>query len=349
MSSLFSIIAALTFFLAPFTGKLADQYGPRPVVGTGAILMCIALIATGRVHSFWLLLLTYAGGLGCSAACIYIPAISTVGEWFETRRDIALGIAISGIGCGTLVSAPLSALLIERYGWRSAFTIFGWSSGALLLLATALLARPSTGSPKKRVPIKEELRSSAFRYLYLGLLFAGIAIYIPLVYIPAYATDIGVSRIAGAAVLGYIGAASVVGRLGLNALAQRFGLFAMYQISFSILLLSFGLWLTAHNYTSLVLFGLLMGVGYGGIAAMAPAVTCAIFGVVGLGELLGILFTGFGLACIIGPPLAGFLVDYTHDYKWPVFVATVAAILALYFAIPLKRSKNEFAEERAAA
>jgi predicted MFS family arabinose efflux permease len=64
---------------------------------------------------------------------------------------------------------------------------------------------------------------------------------------------------------------------------------------------------------------------------------------------LGILYTGFGLACIVGPPLAGVLVDYTGDYKWPVFVATLAAILALASAIPLKRSKNEFAEERAAA
>jgi MFS family permease len=348
MSVLFSVIAALTFFLAPFTGRLADEHGPRPIVGIGAVLMCIALLATGRVHSFWLLFLTYGGGLGCAAACIYIPSISAVGEWFESRRDIALGIAISGIGCGTLVSAPVSAMLIERYGWRTAFTVFGCSSGVLLLLAAALLSRPSA-APKKAVPMKEEVRSSAFRFMYLGLLFGGIAIYVPLVYVPAYATDIGVSRVAGAAVIGYIGAASVVGRLGLNALAQRFGLFAMYQISFLILLLSFGLWLSADNYTSLVLFGLVMGVGYGGIAAMAPAVAAAIFGVMGLGELLGILFTGFGLACIIGPPLAGVLVDYTHDYKWPVFVAAGAAILALFSAIPLKRSKNEFAAERAAA
>src|SRR5262249_3120162 len=168
-----------------------------------------------------------------------------------------LGIAISGIGCGTLVSAPLSAMLIERYGWRTAFTIFGWSSGVLLLLAAALLSRPSTPR-KEAVPMKEELRSPAFRFMYLGLLFGVIAIYVPLVYIPAYAADIGVSRVAGAAVIGYIGAASVLGRLGLNALAQRFGLFVMYQVSFLILLLSFGLWLTAHNYPSLVFFGLVM-------------------------------------------------------------------------------------------
>jgi hypothetical protein len=37
--------------------------------------------------------------------------------------------------------------------------------------------------------------------------------------------------------------------------------------------------------------------------------------------LLGILFTGLGVASLIGPPAAGTLVDYTHDFKWPVFIA----------------------------
>lgn len=79
-----------------------------------------------------------------------------------------------------------------------------------------------------------------------------------------------------------------------------------------------------------------MGVGYGGIAAIAPAVAANIFGIEGLGELLGILLTGFGIACLVGPPVAGILVDHTHDYHWPVFVAAGAAVLALIVVIPLR-------------
>ena len=229
MSIMFAVIAGLSFFLAPFTGELADRYGPRPVVGAGAVLMCIALILTSHVQSFPLVLITYGGGLGCAAACIYIPSISAVGEWFEARRDIALGISISGIGCGTLVAAPLSALLIDRYGWRAAFVIFGWASGALLLLSAALLSRPPFAGEKKKAAIGHKLRTPVFGLLYVSLLFAGVAVYVSFVFIPAFATDIGVSRVAGAAVIGYIGASSVVGRLGLNALAPRFGLMRMYQ------------------------------------------------------------------------------------------------------------------------
>ena len=349
MSIMFAVIAGLSFFLAPFTGELADRYGPRPVVAAGAVLMCIALILTSHVQSFPLVLITYGGGLGCAAACIYIPSISAVGEWFEARRDIALGISISGIGCGTLVAAPLSALLIDRYGWRAAFVIFGWASGALLLLSAALLSRPPFAGEKKKAAIGHKLRTPVFALLYVSLLFAGVAVYVSFVFIPAFATDIGVSRVAGAAVIGYIGASSVVGRLGLNALAPRFGLMRMYQSAYLILMLSFALWLAARSYPLLVLFGLVMGVGYGGIAAMAPAVTATIFGIAGLGELLGILFTGFGLACIVGPPLAGAMVDRTHDYRWPVFIASGAAVLALMLIVPLSRYSDRNKEERAAA
>jgi MFS family permease len=71
---------------------------------------------------------------------------------------------------------------------------------------------------------------------------------------------------------------------------------------------------------------------------MAPAVTAPLLGVEGLGELFGALFTGFGVACLIGPPLAGALVDYTLDHKWAVVVAASASVLALIFVFPLPRS-----------
>jgi MFS family permease len=336
MSAVFSTITVLSFFAAPFTGKIADRYGPRPVVAVGAALIGVGLILTARVHYFPLIYVTYGIGLGGALACTYIPAIAAVGEWFKVHRDIALGISISGIGCGTLVAAPLSARLIENYGWRAAFEVFGWAGAALLAMCAVLLARPPAAGEKKKINIVPQLRTPAFAFLYISLLFAGIAVYVSLVFLPAFAMDIGANRVAGAALLGYIGASSVLGRLGLNALAPRFGLLTMYQAAYGLLLVSFALWIAAHDYSWLVMFSLLMGVGYGGIAAMAPAVTASIFGIEGLGELLGILFTGFGIACLVGPPMAGVLVDHTHDYKWPVFVAAGAAVLGLIFVIPVR-------------
>jgi MFS family permease len=337
ITGLFSSLALVSCSLAPLTGKIADHHGPRPLVAAGALLMGAGLILTARVQSFPLMFLTYGLGVGAAVACTYIPVIAAVGQWFRVHRAMAMGISISGIGCGTLVAAPLSAELIERYGWRAAFEVFGWTSAAVLLVCAALLFRPPEVTGKKSANIMTAVRTRAFFFVYASLLFARVAMYVSMVYLPAYSADIGIGRVAGAALVGYIGGSSIGGRLGFNALAPRFGLLWMYQAAYAVLLASFLLWLMAGSYFSLLFFTLVMGVGYGGLAAMYGAVTASIFGVEELGELLGILFTGFGLGSLIGPPLAAALVDYTHDYKYPVLVATAAAALAFLLVLPLRK------------
>lgn len=329
MSTVFSTLTVLSFFLAPLTGELADKIGPRYVVGAGALLMGSGLWLTAHINSLPMLFVTYGVCVGAAVACIYIPSVATVGEWFKVHRDIALGIAISGIGCGTLVAAPLAAKLTVDDGWRHTFELFAVGSLVILLGCAALLSRPPVLRGKDTANVLQMIRTRTFVLLYIGLVFDGITIYTAFVFLPVFAMDIGATHVAGAALIGYVGASSVVGRLGLNALAPRFGLLNVYKSCFWIMLVSTAIWLSAHTYPTLVAFALVMGIGYGGIAAMTPAVAAARFGIEGLGELLGFLFTAFGLACMIGPPLAGALADSTHDYKWPVFVAAVSAVFSL--------------------
>ena len=343
LSTVFSTMTVISFFLSPFTGRIADRHGPRRVVACGAVLMCAGLVATARVPSFPLLFLTYGVGLGGAVACTYIPAIATVGGWFKVRRVIALGVAVSGIGCGTLLAAPVSAMLIERYGWRPAIEILGWVGGGLMVVSALLLFRPPVLEEKAKVAIGPKLRTRAFALLYGSFFLKGIAVYVALVFIPAYAMDLGATRVAAASLVGYIGASSVVGRLGGSMLAPRFGLFNMYKLAFAILFVSYFLWITGHVYPTLVIFSLIMGVGYGGVAGMAPAVTASLFGVQGLGQLLGVLFTALGMACLVGPPIAGLVIDYSHTYHSTPFYAAAAAALALIVAIPLHKLEPETA------
>ncbi len=336
MSSLFSVLTVLSLFLSPLTGDIADHIGPRPVMAVGALLMGAGLILTARVHYFPLVFLTYGLGAGGAVACVYVPSIAAVGEWFRLRRDIALGIAISGIGCGTLVAAPVAAMLIGHYGLRAAFEIFGVVSAALLLICAALIAPPPGAESKARTGVMAKIRTPVFALLYAGFFFAGVSIFITFVYLPEYAIKDGATQVAAAGLVGYIGASSVVGRLGLNALAPRFGLLSVFQVSYAALLVSFIFWLGSHSYTSLVWYCIVLGVAYGGIVAMSPAMLAQFFGVEGLGELFGFLLTAFGLASVAGPPLAGLLIDLTGDLKWPPLLAAASAALALVAVIPLR-------------
>ena len=329
MSTLFSTLTALSFFLSPLTGDLADRYGPSLMVAVGAVLLATGLILTAKAHSFPLLYLTYGTGVGAAVACIYIPCIAAVGEWFKAHRNMALGISISGIGCGTLVAAPVAAILIDRYNWRTSLEIYGWASIALLLPRAALLAKPPLADGEKRAGIEQKVRTKRFAILYFGRLLAGIAIYICYLFLPAFAVDKGASHVAAGSLVGYIDASSLVGRLGINGVVPRFGEVATYRMTFLVPLVSFVVWLTSDSYASLIVFTLIRGIGYGALVAMTPAVAASMFGTEGLGKLLGILYTSLGVACLIGPPLAGVLVDHTNDYKWPVLVASFASFSAL--------------------
>jgi MFS family permease len=338
LPTLFSTVTVLSYFLSPLTGELADRIGPRAVLVMGALLMAAGLLLSARTSSLLVLYVSYGVGVGAAVACVYIPSVATVSEWFQAKREVALGIAISGTGFGTLVGAPAAAHLIDRVGWRGTLEVFGWVSLAALLVCAALLPRPPVPRAKGMADIRTTIRSRNFVLLYLGLAFRGIALYITIVFLPAFADVKGATRVAAAALIGYLGVASIVGRLGLSALAPYLGLMNTYLVSCAIFLAACLVWFGSHSYATLVVFALLMGVGYGANAAMTPAVAASKFGVQGLGSMLGWLYTSFGVGCVVGPPLAGFLVDRTHDYRLPVLVALIGAAASTAVVTPLRTS-----------
>ena len=84
----------------------------------------------------------------------------------------------------------------------------------------------------------------------------------------------------------------------------------LYRGSYLVVGLSFFLWILAGtSYPLLVVYAIVLGVSYGGFIALSPAVAAVVFGPVGLGGILGALYTGAGIGGLIGPPLMGALID----------------------------------------
>ena len=146
-SVIFGLTTFAFFWLSMITGRLAERFGPRIVLFGGALCLFGGLLATSRVDSLGLGYLTFGAGVGIAAATGYIPMIAVVGAWFEEHRATAVGIAVAGIGAGTLVMSPTSAALIERYGWRDTFVVYAIAGSAVLLVCVALVDRaPGQGA-----------------------------------------------------------------------------------------------------------------------------------------------------------------------------------------------------------
>jgi len=336
-SAVFSITVLVWCFLGPVTGHLSDRFGPRIVVATGAIIMGVGLALTSMIDRLWLGYLTYGLGVGVGVACAYVPMVVVVGGWFLKRRNTALGIAVAGIGFGTVCGAPAAAALISHLGWRATYVAFAIAAAAILLGCAWVVERPPVHVTPSRVRLREVLRSPAFGFLYASSVTVSIVLFVPFVYLPSFARDHGASEFASAALVGIIGGASVAGRMGVGSLADRAGLVRIYQASFLVLALSYGIWLAAASYPIMVVFALLMGAGYGGYVALSPAVVVHLFGANRMGTVLGALYTSGGFGAMAGPPLVGLIIDRTGSYRIAIAAAFAVALASFALLIPLSR------------
>ncbi|MEM9522241.1 MAG: MFS transporter [Actinomycetota bacterium] len=332
----FAITTFAYFAIGIVTGRVADRVGPRRVVVFGAVAMVSGLFLTAEVETIELGYLTSGLGVGLGVACCYVPMVATVGGWFDERRTLALGLAVAGIGMGTLVVVPIVEQLIDANGWRATYRTLAIGSGALLAIAAAGAHASPTSRAEPPAPVRDALRGRHdFWLLYASSLLISITLFTPFVFLADYVDSTG-TRGSAAVLLGLLGMASVIGRLGFGALAGRIALTGLYRASFFILATSFVIWIVADtSYTLLVVFALVLGVAYGGFIALSPAVVADRFGTVGMGGVLGALYTSAGVGGLVGPPTMGWIIDtWGHSQAQWASLGVGLAGMALLLQMP---------------
>ena len=129
-AAVFSVgfLASATF--TPLLGVLMDRFGPRWVVPFGATVVSAGLVLATATTQPWHLYLTL--GLlvvGGTVIFSYIGHAMFLPLWFARRRGLAIGIAFSGVGVGSIVLFPWFQYLIDTAGWRQGC----WTMAALLM------------------------------------------------------------------------------------------------------------------------------------------------------------------------------------------------------------------------
>lgn len=338
---IFGITTFLFFSLSIITGRLSDRFGPRIVLVIGAVAMFVGLLATSRVQSLGLGYVTYGAGVGIAAACGYVPMVAVVGGWFVEKRAVAVGLAVAGIGVGTLVLSPVSAALINRWGWRDTYVFFAIGGASVLLLCIPLIDRPPGDGTPQPSRFADALASPVFRRIAMSATALGLALFVPFVFVGQYAKEQGIGSVQAAVLVGVLGGSSVVSRVGFGSLVLRFGSFRLYRACLAILGGSFLIWFVAgSSYAMLVAFVLVLGIGYGGFVALSPIVISDRLGVAGLGSILGLLYTSPGVGALIGTPFAGWVIDQTGGYRWTIAICfgCTSVSAALLTGLPVDAS-----------
>ena len=350
VSLVFSLAGFFYFGLGVITGPLADRWGAKGLAFTGMVLIGIGLAAASVARSLNEVYLAYGLGVGLGIGCSYVPAVGAVQRWFVRRRGFASGLAVSGIGVGTLVVPPVAAMLIATLGWREAYLAFGIFStvagGAMALLIEDDPGRRglapdgeaggsvAQASGPARTALSKVLTSRRFIGLYAACFICSFGLFVPFVHLVPYALDHGVAQSAAVLLVGAIGVGSTAGRFLLGGLADRLGRPLSFLLMFVGMGLSFVVWFFSASLWPLALFALAYGVFYGGFVALAPAVVIDYFGGRHASSLIGILYTSVAFGTLIGPSAAGFAFDVSHSYTLPILLsvgayAVASAVLAV--------------------
>jgi MFS family permease len=351
----FSLAGFLYFALGIVSGPLADRYGSRRVAVAGMLLTGLGLAAASAARNLIEVYAAYGLGVGLGVGFAYVPAVGAVQRWFVRRRGFASGLAVSGIGVGTLVMPPLATLLIEMLGWRGAYLALGVlaaviGGGMALLLENDPHTRGLTpdGDPMppgaalasaEGTPVGEAIRSPHFMALYAACLICSFGLFVPFVHLVPYAGDHGVPAASAVLLLGIIGIGSTAGRFLLGGFADRIGRQSALLLLFIGMAIALALWLVSTSFWPLAGFAFVYGMIYGAWVAVLPAVVMDYFGGRHVSGIIGVLYTSVAFGTLIGPSAAGFAFDLTHDYTLPILAGVIANVVAaIIVAVMFRRS-----------
>ena len=344
VSLVFSLAGALYFGLGVVSGPLADRWGSRRLAVVGMILTGAGLALAGAAHSLVAIYAAYGLGVGAGVGCAYVPAVGAVQRWFVRHRGLASGLAVSGIGVGTLLMPPLASLLIAALGWREAYLALGGfaavaGGGAALLIESdprdrqvgpdgdPLGAAAASAQPPGAT-VREAVGSRSFAALYAACLVCSFAAFVPFVHLVPSAMDRGVAQSSAVLLLGTIGAGSTAGRFFLGGLADRFGRRLALLAMFAGMAFALVLWALATGFWLLAAFALIYGVFYGGWVAVLPALVADYFGGRNVGGIIGVLYTSVAFGTLIGPSAAGLAFDLSRSYALPILAGVAANLIA---------------------
>lgn len=364
VSLVFSLAGFLYFGLGVITGPLADKWGARRLVLLGMVMVGLGLVLASAASSLVGVYASYGLGVGVGVGCAYVPALGAVQRWFVRRRGLASGLAVSGIGVGTLVMPPLASLLIDVLGWRGAYLALGLGAMALGAGASRLIAN----DPAKRgmgpdgqllsdsrnpvnapsgFSIGDAVRTRAFIGLYAGCLVCAFGVFVPFVHLVPQALDRQIAPASATALLGLIGIGSTAGRFFLGDIADRIGRQMFLFMTYVGMTVAMAIWAMAADFLSLCAFSLLFGIFYGGWVTILPAVVMDRFGSANVSGIIGILYTSVAVGTLVGPTAAGFLFDASGSYTIPIISSAAAnAVAAVIAAGALKSGDGKGAAKQ---
>ena len=364
----FSFGFLVSAVLSPSLGRLMDRRGPRFVMEMGVVLMAAGLLLAPLVSRPWHLYATLGVLVGGGSVCVsYTGQALYLPNWFVRRRGLAMSVAFSGVGVGSILLLPWLQTLIGRSGWRSACWAMAGLVLVLLVPLNLLLARrpedlglepdgdrsSHDAAAAKRAAnvvdpawaaidwtLARALRTARFWWIAVGFLSGLYAWYAVQVHQTKYLVEIGFSASHAAWALGFVSLAGIPGQIALGHLSDRIGrewVWAVGNLGFVVCYLA--LLALGQAPTPPLLWVMVVSqgmLGYG-LTSVIGAIPAEIFEGRHYGSIFGMLMLAAIGGGAAGPFVTGALHDVTGSYTlawWLAIGCSVLSGVAIWLAAP---------------
>jgi MFS family permease len=364
----FSFGFVVSAVLSPSLGRLMDRRGPRLVLEMGVGLITIGLLLAPLAYQPWHLYVTLGVLVGGGSVCLaYTGQSLYLPNWFVRRRGLALSLAFSGVGVGSIVLFPWVQVLIAQAGWRTACVALGLLTLVLLAPLNLLVrhrpqdlglepdgdrAAPAVagaGPPANVVDpawvavdwtLGRAMRTSRFWWVALGYLSGLFSWYAVQVHQTKYLVEVGFTPAQAAWALGFVSLAGIPGQIGLGYLSDRIGREWVWTVgSLGFALCYVALLLLRETPTPALLYFMVVSqgmLGYG-LTSVVGAIPAEIFQGRHYGSILGTLMLAAIGGGAAGPWVAGALHDRTGSYTlafWIAIACSTISAVAIWLAAP---------------
>lgn len=334
--------------VSPKVGRAIGELGGRTVLAASALLLAVGLATIGAAPNLvvyvvgWIIV---GAGMG---AGLYDAAFATLGSIYgQSARSAITTLTLYG-GFASTVCWPLSAFLVERYGWRSACFVYAGIQ-LCVSLPTVLAALPHRRAPDVAMDRSEIAPRAIDGRRRLQLILLTIALPLNAFVSSVVAVQLLTLLQAGGATLavavGYgmlIGPAQVGGRLVEMTIGKRFD--ALWTLMSGAILIALGLILIWTGLPILAVAIVVYGAGNGVWSIARGAVPLSLFGRDDYAAVMGRLARPALLASAAAPFAAGLMFERGGVALSQTILAILAvidvAVVAALVAVSLRKAPD---------
>lgn len=358
-----TILIVLQTWLAPMQGFLVERFGPKLLIGLGALMNGAGWIASSYIQTIWGLYATYGLLCGIGTGIVYIGIIGLMVKWFPDRRGLATGVVAAGYGFGAILTTFPIDSMIKASGYQHTLVVFGAIFGVIGLIGALMLRSPSEERMTGQATLATKevgyapiimLRSPVFWLMFVMMSMMSTGGLMVITQFTSFAKSFGITAQTTVVILGMafaaIPAALTFDRITNGLTRPFFGWVSDHigrenTMAIAFILEGMAIFLMLQYRTDPYLLVVLSGLvffGWGEIFSLFPSTLTDTFGTKYATTNYGFLYMAQGVGSILGAPIAAMIYEATGSWM-PVFglvigMDVLTGLLALLVLKPLRQA-----------